>query len=171
MSALHQVLFAARPHPSLGDHADTYGRVIGSWHGTLADLRPEVARAPQTLEVHFGWVLEGRAVQDVWITPARTQREPTPALDWYGTTVRVFDPRSQSWRVTWFNPPGQTRIELEGRREGDDVVQLGLRQGVPVRWTFHEITAASFSWDAHARRPDGSWLPEIAIRLRRLTAE
>jgi hypothetical protein len=37
-------------------------------------------------EIHFGWVLEGRAVQDIWIRPKR----PVPST-MYGTTLRVFD--------------------------------------------------------------------------------
>ena len=123
-----ETLAAAGPHPALGVHADTYGRVIGSWTGELQNhLLATPTRA--SIEVHFGWVLEGRAVQDVWITPARAERGAAASgMSWYGTTLRVFDPTSESWRVVWSDPVSQHRIELEGRRQGDDIVLLGVRQ-------------------------------------------
>jgi hypothetical protein len=61
-------------HPSLGAHADTYGRLIGGWRAELQSHLPGHSAPPASLEIHFGWALEGRAVQDVWITPARDQR-------------------------------------------------------------------------------------------------
>jgi hypothetical protein len=122
-----------------------------------------------SLEIHFGWVLEGRAVQDVWITPARRDRGPTgPALDWFGTTLRVFDPKSESWRVTWWDPISQLRIDLEGRRQGDDIVQLGTRMGRPIRWTFSDVRGDSFRWQGHILEPDGAtWRLEVDIHARR----
>src|SRR5262245_13932320 len=108
MNAQHrlaEILFAAGPHPSLGPHAETYARIMGSWAGELHNHM--VSGAPATsVEAHFAWALDGRAVQDVWITPARKQRLPgiKPGLDWYGTTLRVFDPDTKAWRTVWTDP-------------------------------------------------------------------
>src|SRR5688572_17692730 len=131
---LFETLLSKTPHPRLGVHADTYGRLIGSWTGEIYN---HMVSPPATgsLEIHFTWALEGRAVQDVWITPARKDRGPgaKTALDWYGTTLRVFDPASESWRAVWFDPVSQLKIELEGRRQGEDIVQIGTRDGRPIR--------------------------------------
>lgn len=165
-----EALAASGPHPSLGAEAETYGRVIGSWRGELSDHFSSATPQLRSVEAHFGWVLEGRAVQDVWITPARSERsdQPPAALDWYGCTVRVYDPAAKLWRVSWWNPPGQYRIDLEGRRQGDDIVQLGLRGGTPIRWTFSEIRADSFRWQGHALAGDGhTWRLEVDIHFRR----
>lgn len=165
------VLAAAGPHPSLGQHADTYGRIIGSWQGELHDHFSGKEAQTRSIEAHFGWVLEGRAVQDVWITPARAERgaaEERP-LDWYGTTLRIYDPKAEVWRTTWSDPVSGYRIDLEGRRQGDDIVQLGMRAGRPIRWTFSEIRADSFTWQGHALEDDGaSWRLEIDIQFRRI---
>lgn len=164
-------LVAPGPHPSLGTHADTYGRLIGSWRGEVQGHLPGRPTPPATLEIHFAWVLEGRAVQDVWITPARPQRAqgvqaPVPPLDWYGTTLRVFDPKTETWRATWWNAIGGGRIDLEGVRQGDDIVQLGVRQGRPIRWTFTNIRSDSFLWQGHILEPDGStWRLEVEAEL------
>jgi hypothetical protein len=160
---------ASRPHPSLGAHADTYGRVIGSWRGEIFN---HMVSPPTrgSIEVHFAWALDGRAVQDVWITPARGDGQARAApLDWYGTTLRVFDPKNQTWRAMWWDPVSQLRIELEGRREGDDIVQLGMRDGRHIRWTFSQIRERSFLWQGHVLEMDGkSWRLEVEIRLTRV---
>ena len=164
------VLAAREPHPSLGSHASDYGRVIGSWQGELHDHFSGKKPNVHSVEAHFGWVLEGRAVQDVWITPARSDRASAKerALDWYGTTLRVYDPKSELWRVTWTDPVSGYRIDLEGRRQGDDIVQLGLRAGRPIRWTFSEVQDDAFRWQGHALADDGAtWRLEIDIAFRR----
>ncbi len=168
-SAFHEALSAAGPHPSLGAHAETYGRLIGSWTGEVRNLMVK----PQTtasLEIHFGWVLDGRAVQDTWITPARAERAgvaETP-MNWYGTTLRVFDPKSESWRALWWNPVAGTRIELEGWRQGDDIVQIGTRLGRPIKWTFTQMKPESFLWSGYILETDGkTWRPEVEIPARR----
>ena len=67
-----------------------------------------------------------------------------------------------------FIPDDTTMPNLEGRRQGDDIVQLGLRAGRPIRWTFSEIQADSFRWQGHALADDGAtWRLEIDIAFRR----
>ena len=162
-------LHAAGPHPSLGAHAQTYGRVMGSWRGELCSPLQGEGAPPGSVEAHFAWVLQGRAVQDVWIAPARNDPRPLPPpLTWYGTTLRVFDPSLEAWRVVWTDPLTQLRIELIGRQQGDDIVQLGTRAGRLLRWTFSAIQADSFRWQGHALGDDGkTWLPEVDIQFRR----
>lgn len=163
-------LLARGPHPSLGDHAQTYSRVMGSWRGLLHNHMLGRSVPPVSIEAHFAWVLEGRAVQDVWITPARDERgSASPALDWYGSTLRVFEPGSGAWRTVWTDPVSGLRIELSGRRQGDDIVQIGTRGGRPIRWTFSQIRSDSFVWQGHILNVDGkTWDLEVDIQFRRV---
>ena len=125
-----ETLLARGPHPSLGEHGHTYSRVIGSWSGQLYNHLLGHSVPPLSVEAHFAWVLEGRAVQDVWITPARDERGSVPpGLDWYGSTLRVFEPSTCAWRSAWTDPVSGLRIELLGRARGDDIVQIGTRGG------------------------------------------
>jgi hypothetical protein len=163
-------LVAGGPHASLGAHAETYGRVIGSWEGELRNHLVPGSVTTTSIEAHFAWALEGRAVQDVWITPSRRDRSAggKAALDWYGTTVRIFDPRSESWRASWLDPVSQYQIHLEGRRQGDDIVQVGTRGGWPIRWTFSDVRSDSFVWRAHILNVDGAtWRLEIEMDFKR----
>jgi hypothetical protein len=130
---------------------------------------------PQTasIEVHFAWVLDGRAVQDTWITSSSADRAAgrTAPLHWFGTTLRVFDRATGSWRATWTDPESSVRIDLDGRRRGDDIVQIGTRGGHPIRWSFTKITADAFLWQGHILHTDGStWRLEVEVVLRRARA-
>lgn len=170
---LIEALVAPGPHPSLGAHSDTYGRIIGSWTGELNRYQDGKSVASASVEAHFTWVLEGRAVQDVWITPARADRQSSPGagFNWYGSTLRVFDPATSAWNTTWTDPASQLRIELVGRRQGDDIVQIGTRGGRPIRWTFSDITPASFTWRGHILNFDGvTWALEVEMKFQRVKA-
>ena len=70
-----------------------YGQFVGAWEGSLVYQDSEGTRRETSSEVHFGWALEGRAVQDVWIAPARHARDATQHPLMYGTTLRVYDPK------------------------------------------------------------------------------
>ncbi|HTP29420.1 MAG TPA: hypothetical protein VMK12_27620 [Anaeromyxobacteraceae bacterium] len=151
---LFDALAALGPHPSLGVHAETYGRLIGSWAGEVHDHTPlGVAVGPA--EIHFAWVLEGRAVQDAWIVPSRAARGqgPAPLRCRYGTTLRVFHPSDQLWRVIWLNPVSGMRNDLVGRRVGENVIHLGTRDGKPIRWSIIEIQPNAFRWQGHILEP------------------
>jgi len=155
------------------ESADAYGWLVGSWElDVLHYWALDVSAQGIKCEVHAGWVLEGRAVQDVWIMPRRSDR--TARLDkkmnMYGTTLRVWDPTIQAWRITWRNPAGDHHEEQIGRRSGKDVVQIGVRpDGTPTRWTFTEITPGSFHWLGESLGPDGkAWKLEGEFRGRRI---
>jgi hypothetical protein len=168
-----EALLAPGPHPSLGAHAETYARLIGSWVGEIHNHMPGKRVPAASVEAHFAWVLDGRAVQDVWITPARSDRgaKNGATLDWFGATLRVFDAPSESWRTVWSDPVSRFRIELVGRRQGEDIVQIGTRDGRPIRWTFSHIRAESFSWQGHILSFDGqTWQLEVDIQFRRQRA-
>lgn len=103
--------------------------------------------------------------------PRRSQRERAEkGFDTYGTTLRVFDPAIEAWRVTWINAVTGARDELIGRRVGTDIVQVGRHaDGTPIRWLFTETTANSFRWTGEALAGDGrTWTPEAEFRATRM---
>lgn len=166
-------LFSPGPHPSLGAEAKTYGRLIGSWAGEFHDrVNGKVISGP--MEVHFGWVLQGRAVQDTWIAPDRQARHGTADLpaegrDTYGSTLRVWDPVSKLWRVTWTSPARQIVQKLIGHSHGEDIVQWGFWNDRPQRWCFRRITASSCFWEAHSLADDGvTWDVQTEFELKRI---
>jgi hypothetical protein len=166
------VLAAPGRSPEIPESADIYGWLIGSWSLDVFDHQEDGTVRRRTGEVHFAWVLEGRAVQDVWIMPRRSER--TPGMNRlgnrYGTTLRVWDPSIQAWRVTWINPVSGIRNEMIGRRSGKDIVQVGTHpDGRPIRWMFTDINPDSFRWTGEVLEADGkTWKLEAEFHARRI---
>src|SRR5262249_41059427 len=73
--ALADVLLAEGPAVDRSQPLMLYGQFVGSWDGTVV-VHEAGGRRESSCEVHFGWVLAGRAVQDVWIAPSRHARGP-----------------------------------------------------------------------------------------------
>ncbi len=91
---MHAALAAAGRSPEIPEALDAYGWLVGSWElDVLHYWAMDVAAQGLKAEVQAAWVLEGRALQDLWIMPRRSDR--TAALDkklnMYGTTLRVWD--------------------------------------------------------------------------------
>ena len=113
-------------------------------------------------EVHASWVLEGRAIQDLFIFPSRAERRSDRILagDRYATTIRTYDRKLSAWRVTFINPAAhETSAQLIARRAGDGIEMEGtLSDGTPIRWRYLTITPASFHYTAEKLCSDGcSW--------------
>jgi hypothetical protein len=169
---LSSALIAVRRAPEISESQDAYGWLVGSWdldvlHYWAIDISSQGLRC----EVHADWVLEGRAVQDVWIMPPRARRSQglDKKMNMYGSTLRVWDPTIEAWRITWRNPAGDHHEEQIGRRVGNEVVQVGARpNGTPTRWTFTEITHDSFHWLGESLGADGrTWTLEGEFRAKR----
>jgi len=154
------VLVAAERAQELAEASDLYGWLVGSWALAVrhyADV--DVAGLGLTGELHADRVLEGRGVQDVWIMPRRVDRVPPgdPVRNMYGTTLRIWDPAIQAWRITWINPARNHTEQQIGRPRGPDIVQLGTRtNGTHTRWSFTEIAPRAFRWLGDALDPDGT---------------
>lgn len=157
--------------PEIPEASDLYGWLIGSWELDVLHYRVDLRDRGIKGEVHFSWVLEGRAVQDVWIMPRLQDRTPQleKTCNMYGTTIRVWDAALQAWRVTWINPVTGWRDELIARRSDKDIVQVGTHaNGTPIRWIFSEITPDSFRWTGEVLNADGeTWALQGEFRARR----
>ena len=137
---------ALRADGPAGPYADKlmlFGRFVGSWDLEWRGSGSAHARG----ELHFGWVLGGRAVQDVWIVPGRGQPgENEPPLAFHGSTIRFFDPSIDAWRSTWVEPINARVRRFIGRAVGPDIVLLSDEEDPQLRWSFAEITPDSFTW-------------------------
>jgi hypothetical protein len=153
---------------------DLYGRFVGSWDLDVTHFREDGVRRQRKGEWHFGWVLEGRAVQDVWIVPPRGELRHGDAAanaNSYGTTLRVYDPKADAWHIQWTDPVTQNLLHMIGRQQGDDIVQLGTRpDGTLIRWSFLEIAPDSFRWLGEFSRDQGAtWHRNIEFTARRVS--
>jgi hypothetical protein len=167
------LLCSARRSPEIPKSEDVYGWLVGSWELDVLHYRAaDVSTQGMTGEAHFGWILEGRAIQDIWIMPRCSHRSPDADRmnNMYGTTLRVWDPAIRAWRIRWINPVSGHEERQIGRRVGGEIVQIGARvDGTPTRWRFTEIADHSFHWIGEALDHDGqTWRMEGEFRARRI---
>ena len=73
MNGFLAALQATGPAADRADRMALYGQFVGSWDLDVTEYRDD-GPVQRRGEWHFGWALEGRAVQDVWIVPPRGQR-------------------------------------------------------------------------------------------------
>jgi hypothetical protein len=148
------------PARDRADKMQLYGWLIGRWTMDAVVHRDDGTRHNGPGEIHFGWVLEGRAIQDVWILPGV----------FYGTTLRVYDPAIDAWHILWSDPPRQIYARQIGRADGNDIVQHGKNDaGEAVRWSFTGITPDSFRWTGERSRDAGkTWQLQAEFQARRV---
>ncbi len=173
LESFTSLLSAAGRAPEIPETEDVYGWLVGSWRlEVLHYAGVDVSSRGIGAEAHFGWVLEGRAIQDVWIMPRCSDRHSGLAKtnNTYGSTLRIWDPAIQAWHIRWINPVSGHQESQIGRRIGNEIVQVGARaNGTPTRWRFTEITGDSFHWIGEALEADGkTWKLEGEFRAKRV---
>ena len=166
--AMINVLAAGAPHPSLGEEARTFDRFVGTWDGEFTSCRKGGKVYHRKGELCFGWVLDGRAVQDLWIaypTAEHKERE-------IGTTIRFFDTSLKQWNIVFILPEFNYVVRAQGGREGDRIVLRGVdTNGLPIRCTFSEITHDTFHWQGERSYDGGkTWKLEEDHHMKRRSA-
>lgn len=159
-SAFENVLSSKELSPSVQQDADLYGWLIGSWKAEVMDYMEDGSKVIQSGEWHFSRVLEGRAIQDVWIVPTRESRYEISKGNRYGTSIRVYDTSTKKWNLTWFNPVTGAFNRLEGTRDNSDLVHFGTDEnGNKIRWSFRKIKEDSFHWTGEISTDGGNtWM-------------
>jgi hypothetical protein len=148
--------------PASAAKMQLYAWLIGDWTFDATVNRDDGTQHRGIGEIHFGWVLEGRAIQDVWILPGV----------FYGTTLRVYDPGIDAWHILWSDPLRQVYARQLGRARGRDIVQDGKNDaGDAVRWSFTDIASDSFRWTGERSRDGGrTWQLQAEFLARRVAS-
>jgi hypothetical protein len=91
------------------------------------------------------------------------------AGNWYGTTLRIYDPRLDAWHILWNDPATNFFSQQIARQQGSTIVQTGPDpRGGSMRWVFSDIQPDSFAWTAERSADDRNWRREVEIRARRM---
>lgn len=150
MNSFASGLVSSKPAPEHQHALMLYGQFVGDWVADTSEYQEGGTVAKSSWDIRFSWVLEGRAIQDLWISPIR--KDTITSWDTpdnrFSTTIRMYDPKIDAWHILWFNPPSGAIVRQIGRRVGEDIVQVGSTdlRGNPVRWCYRDITPNSFHW-------------------------
>ena len=141
-------LLANGPDAKYRAKLQLFGQFAGSWTFEGTEYRDDGSKPRDKGEIHCQWVLEGRAIQDVFLETSRSDHEPLL----YGTTIRFYDPKTDAWTVTWINPGAAVVRRFVGRKSGSEIVMEGnAEDGTPIRWVFSDIEPCSFHWSGERR--------------------
>jgi hypothetical protein len=117
-------------------------------------------------EIHFRWILEGRAVQDVWSMIDEKTGNAIPA----GTTVRFYDSNIDAWHSIWISPRQRVVQSFLARRINDEIVLEGKTPDgrCTEKWVFSEIKPNSFKWHSEETHDGGkTWILTEEMRVHR----
>jgi hypothetical protein len=130
-----------------------FGQFIGDWDITEARYpQPDGSEIKRKGEIHFGWILDGRAVQDVWMMYDEKTRRAVPA----GTTIRFYDREIDAWHSIWISPVQNALQTFIARKVNDEIVLEGrTKEGYPENWIFSQITPTSFRWRSMETHDNG----------------
>jgi hypothetical protein len=120
--AVLEGLLASGPHPDLSDKLQLFGQFVGDWDVDWTGYQPDnVVGQTGKGEIHFAWALDGRAIQDVWIFPTREDLRRGLPIDEWGSTLRLYDPSMDAWKISWHGPVNHVVRALTARPVGDEI--------------------------------------------------
>jgi hypothetical protein len=135
-SPIAELLLAEAPDAS---GLELFGRFVGSWAFAGKEIEADGTERRTRGRWDFGYILGGRAIQDV----LRYDRGD------YGTTLRL--PRQDgTWEVIWISI-WHRAVRLTAWPEGERIVASGGDGEREVRWRFDHIAAGSFIWRGEER--------------------
>jgi hypothetical protein len=151
--AAFPALLADQPAAQYRQQLMLFGQFVGNWEFSGVEYHADGSRVTDKGEIDFGWILEGRAIQDVWIERERSDGH----IRTYGTTLRLYDPKTDTWQIIWADPPTGSVQRMTGRQVANEIVLEGKNSyGVPIRWIFSDIKPDSFHWRGE-KLDGGSW--------------
>ena len=165
------VLRAMGPHPSLGDEAKIFGRLVGTWEVEYTDFSKDGRETHRSGEFIVGWVMDGRALQDVWIVNPSGTRQDREVY----TELRYYDPKSRTWPSTFIDVEHASVARFTGGAVGDKRIVFDTQDfdGTDTRWSINDIRPDTFVWREEESRDGGkTWrlLAEHHMKRRGATA-
>ena len=153
------------PDSALADSLALFGKFQGDWR---VDMEWNVTNGPIIRgkgEAHFGYILDGKAVLDVWT--AQSEEKPGETRKGFtGTALRFYEPKYSRWRCVWIEPGKDIRQEFKGGQVDDEIILEGTSiNGLPEKWIYYEIKPDSFRWRG-LESPDKGKTWNITDRLR-----
>lgn len=159
-----EALRADGPDPARLPGLILFGQFVGEWLMDVSFFQPDGQRITNfKSDWVFSWILQGRALQDVLMSPSREERAAHPEAPLKsGSTLRYYDHVLDLWRVVWIGAASNTHVSLIGRPRGDEIILEGPDvDGSPMHWIFSDITPTTFRWRGLISKDGGqSWYLE-----------
>ena len=162
MGKFDEALVCQTKNAVIPDEKNFFGQFVGEWDFEWNDNIGTDAERHIPGEWIFSWVLDGTAIQDVFICPSRDERLKTSYPDAeYGTTIRIFNPNSQAWDIFYGCTGEATRLEARKENDTIELTEIGSKK---MKWIFSDIKENTFCWSrVHWDENDSLW--KLGARL------
>ena len=149
------------------EQAAAFDQFVGTWDVSYTNIADDGSSETLPGQLIVGWILDGRALQDIWIQASANPNDPP----FKGTTIRFYDPVKKIWRVTWVSAAAQAQLLLEGRRTGSTIDLWAETPKGRVKWTFYDIERDRFRWrNEHSSDNGKTWRLKESHVMRRVTS-
>ena len=168
MSDFISAVYSEGPRNELREKLHLFGQFVGDWEfeGVFGKGTPDEWRVPG--EWLFSWILDGTAIQDVFICPSRAEREQSSHPDAeYGTTVRFYNPSTDTWDIC-YGLLGGMRV-FEARQVGEQIIVRNQDEADGLNeWVFSDVMPDSFHWQNRTSYDQGAtWQVYFELFARR----
>ena len=155
------------------EHLEPYVPLIGSWTFDWVGHNEDSSTWTVPGEWHFSWILEGRAIQDIWICPAVSERSTGKYPEGeYGTTIRFYDNCEGCIKVIWLGPNISGLCLFKAKYDGEVITQEELFAEGKLKlskWMFSQICDASFKWESRVSTDKGqTWKLDQEVFAKRM---
>ena len=137
-------LAATAANPSLGDQAKVLSRLVGTWDVEYTDFMKDGTTLHRTGEFMVGWIMDGRALQDLWIVDPWGKHKDREVY----TDVDYFDAKSRTWHAIFVDPQDGSVARFTASDLGSNRLVLESKEidAGDTRWSFNDIHLNSFIW-------------------------
>jgi hypothetical protein len=161
-------LDAVGPHSSIVREATAFTRLIGTWDVKYTDFTKAGKALHRTGKLHFGWVMDGRVLQDLWVVDASgTSKEREVYTDLF-----YFDPKARTWHDAFVDPHAATVATFVGGPIGSSQIVMESHDLDPAethRWSFNDISSNSLVFRDEASSDNGkTWTLKSEYDMKRL---
>ncbi len=151
MDAFEQALLCFDKSPAIPTEDDWYAPLIGDWRFDYSE--PDGRKLEG--EWFFRRVLEGTAIEDIFICPSRDTKELNPQPDGeYGVAVRMYNQTRRCYDMTYICTKYTKRLEV--RKEQGKII-CTVQDDPAEKWVFVNVTDTTFHWQNIRVLEDGTW--------------
>jgi hypothetical protein len=140
-----------RPHPEAPAELQQFAFMIGEFDCVDELRQRDGSRVRFRAIWNARYFLNGMGIQDEYWTPR-----------FYTSNIRIYDPDTDQWQVTFFRMPGYQSGVWQGRQEGDALIMRNGGRTSGPGLTFYNISREGFDW--HSGGDDPGWTSSCTRR-------
>lgn len=161
MDDFYTALVSADKNELIPNECDWFKALLGDWDFDYSDISGTVAKG----EWIFRRVLNGMAIEDLFICPSRATREENPNPDSeYGAALRMYNTKTKHYDMTYICESYTKRLEVDFK---DNMIICTVLEKPDEKWVFSEISNRSFHWRNVNILENGNWQTNANIFARR----